>query len=99
MNDPKYLCDLLSNMEILRSEIKEGIDFGEPEIIETAAFSWLNFKPHRGSKSDNLVIRRWYVRLFVVTKLKSSKKRGYNGKSIETIDTVRMVFSESQEAY
>ena len=73
MVEPRSLCGLSNNVEMRVSEIVKGIGLAEPEKTEREKHSYgFNFRFMETVKAFRRVIRRWWVRFFVLIRLKSA---------------------------
>ena len=73
MVEPRYSCGLSNNVEIGVSGIVKRIGLAEPETIEREDhLDGFSFRFIEVVRAFRRVIRRWWVRLFVVIRLKSS---------------------------
>ena len=67
------MCGLSNNVEIGVSEIVKGIGLAEPETIEREEhLDGFSFRFIEAVRAFRRVIRRWWVRWFVMIRLKSS---------------------------
>ena len=73
MTEPKYLCGLSKSVEMVISESVNGMFLGEPETMgREEHLNGFSFRFMEFVRMVSLFVRRWWVRLFLVIRLKSS---------------------------